>query len=514
MAKMTRRDFVKTSAKGVALASIPFVFRLDPLQALAGPVPDISNLNDYYAHFGVDEEVIRQVMAAGLEKGGDYCDVFFEHSISNVIVLEDNLVNRASSNVDLGVGIRVLEGDQTGFSFTEEVTLEAMKKAAKTAANIANEAKNAPPKEIKFHKIPEYYPIELRWEDTGIDQKIPSLLMLNESMQKEDSRIIQTQVYFFDYTSWVLMANSTGRITCDYRPMTRVYAQCTAEKDGRREENYKSFGGRRGPEFYTQENMEKMGKEAVRRTVALFEAIPMKGGEMEVVLAPGESGMLLHEAIGHGMEADANRVGRSIYADKIGKSVAEPFVSIVDDGTLPGYRGSINVDDEGNDTQRTYLVRDGILETYLHDYISSQHYGVKPTGNGRRQSFRHVPIPRMTNTFMLAGPHSREEIIASVKKGLYAETFTNGEVNIGPGDFTFYLKSGYMIEDGKLTAPVKDVNIIGNGPDVLTKVVMVGNDLRVEETAGTCGKAGQACPVTDGLPTAKVSSITVGGMAS
>lgn len=514
MAKMTRRDFVKASAKGVALASIPFVFRLDPLQALAGPVPDSRNLNDYYTHFGVDEATIRQVMAAGLEKGGDYCDVFFEHSVSNVIVLEDNLVNRASSNVDFGVGIRVLEGDQTGYSFSEEITLDAMKKAAKTAANIANEARNTPPQALKLHKIPEYYPIELHWEDTGIDKKIPSLLLLNETMQKADNRIIQTQVYFFDYTTWVLMANSDGRITFDYQPMTRVYAQATAEMDGRREENYKSFGGRRGPEFYTNENMEKIGKEAARRAVGQFEAVPMKGGEMEVVLAAGESGMLLHEAIGHGMEADFNRKGESIFADKIGKSVAEPFVSIVDDGTLPGYRGSINVDDEGNDTHKTFLVRDGILETYMHDHISSKHYGVKPTGNGRRQSFRHVPIPRMTNTYMLNGPHTRDEIIASVKKGLYAETFTNGEVNIGPGDFTFYLKTGYMIEDGKLTTPVKDVNIIGNGPDVLTKMVMVGNDLRVEETAGTCGKSGQACPVTDGLPTTKVSSITVGGTAS
>lgn len=514
MAKMTRRDFVKASAKGVALASIPFVFRLDPLQALAGPLPDSRNLSDFYTHFGVDEATIRQVMAAALEKGGDYCDVFFEHSLSNVVVLEDNLVNRASSNIDFGVGIRVLEGDQTGYSFTEEVSVEAMKKAARTAANIANEGKNAPPKELKFHKLPQYYPIEVGWQDTGIDKKIPNLVMLNETMQKLDNRVIRTQVYFLDYTSWVLMANSSGRITCDYRPMTRMYAMCTAEKDGRREENYKSFGGRRGAEFYTKEFMEQIGHEAVRRTVALFEAVPMKGGEMEVVLAPGESGMLLHEAIGHGMEADFNRKGRSIFADKIGKSVAEPFVSIVDDGTLKGYRGSINVDDEGNDTQRTFLVRDGILETYLHDHISSIHYGVKPTGNGRRETFRNVPIPRMTNTFMLNGPHTREEIIASVKKGLYAETFTNGEVNIGPGDFTFYLKSGYLIEDGKLTTPVKDVNIIGNGPDVLTKMVMVGNDLRVEETAGTCGKDGQGCPVTDGLPTTKVSSITVGGVAS
>jgi TldD protein len=296
--------------------------------------------------------------------------------------------------------------------------------------------------------------------------------------------------------------------------MTRVFSQATAEQNGRREQNYHLIGGRRGFEYYTSEKMDLLASEAVRRTIDLFEAEPVEGGEMEVVLAPGRAGILLHEAIGHGMEADFNRKGESIFADKIGKKVAEEFVSIVDDGTIPAYRGSINIDDEGYDSQKNYLVRNGILETYMHDYISSQHYNVKPTGNGRRQSFRHVPVPRMTNTYMLDGPHSPEEIIASVKKGLYADSFTNGEVNIGPGDFTFYLKSGYMIEDGKLGKPVKDVNIIGNGPACLEKMVMVGNDLVVEEGGGTCGKSGQWAPVTDGLPTTKVSSITVGGSAS
>jgi TldD protein len=514
MAKMTRRDFVKTSAKGVALATIPAIFRMDPLAAFAGPVSDNRNLADYYAHFGVDEQTIKQVMAAALEKGGDYCDIFFQHAMSNSVVLEDDLINRASSNVDFGVGIRVLEGDQTGYSFTEEITPQAMKLAAKTAANIASEGKNAPPQKLDFHQTPEYYLVDQPWHEIGIDQKIPCLQKLNKMMRDGDSRIIKTQAYFLDYTSWILLANSAGRIVCDYRPMTRVYAMCTAEKDGRKEENYESFGGRRGLEIYSDEFLADIASSAVRKTIDLFEATEMIGCEMEVVLAPGDSGIILHEAIGHGMEADFNRKGESVFADKIGKPVAKSFVSIVDDGTLPFHRGSINVDDEGNDTQKTYLVKDGVLLTYLHDHISSKHYGVNPTGNGRRQSFRHVPIPRMTNTYMLNGPHTREEIIASTKKGLYAEAFTNGEVNIGPGDFTFYLKSGYMIENGKLTKPVKDVNIIGNGPDVLNKITMVGNDLHVKESAGTCGKAGQSCPVTDGMPTTKVSAITVGGVCT
>ncbi|MEW6412309.1 MAG: TldD/PmbA family protein [Candidatus Zixiibacteriota bacterium] len=510
---MTRREFVKTGAKGVALVSLPFIFKVDPLAALTTPPAGSLNLNDYYTHFGVDEAIIKQVMAAALEKGGDYCDIFFEHSISNSIGLEDNLVNRAYSTVDFGVGIRVVEGDQTGYSFTEEITPEAMKLAAKTAANIANQAKNAPPKELVLHDSKDLYPVEQSWEDVGFDEIIPKLQQINDKVLSLDPRVVNSQIWFTSGTQYVLLATSDGRIVCDYRPMSRTFAQCIAEQEGRREENYHMIGGRFGLELYTPENIDTLAKEAVRRTIDLFQAVPMAGGEMEVVLAPGKAGILLHEAIGHGMEADYNRKGESIFADKIGKPVAQPFVSIVDDGTIPSYRGSINIDDEGNDTHKTYLVRDGILETYLHDYISAKHYGVKPTGNGRRQSFRYMPIPRMTNTYMLNGPHTKEEIIASVKKGLYAESFTNGEVNIGPGDFTFYLKSGYMIEDGKLTTPVKDVNLIGNGPDVLTKMVMVANDLEVEQSGGTCGKGGQWAPVTDGLPTTKVSSITVGSNA-
>jgi len=248
--------------------------------------------------------------------------------------------------------------------------------------------------------------------------------------------------------------------------------------------------------------------------VDIFEAGKPPAGEMELILAAGSSGILLHEAIGHGMEADCNRKNESIFSDKIGKPVAEKFVTIVDNGTNPNLRGTINVDDEANETQETYLVRDGILESYLHDRISSKHYGVKPTGSGRRQSFRFAPIPRMRNTYMLNGPHSKEEIVKSVKKGIIAETFTNGEVRIGPGDFTFYVKSGYLVEDGKITMPIKDFNIIGNGPDVLAKVTMVADDLQMAEGGWTCGKGGQSVPVSMGQPTVKVSSITVGGINS
>jgi TldD protein len=247
--------------------------------------------------------------------------------------------------------------------------------------------------------------------------------------------------------------------------------------------------------------------------VILFEAVPAPAGEMPVVLAAGSSGILLHEAIGHGMEADFNRKGVSIYADKIGKPIAKSFVNIVDEGTQEGARGAINVDDEGNAAGRTSLVQDGILTTYLHDTISAKHYKVAPTGNGRRESYQYAPMPRMRSTYMLPGPHRRDEIIASVKKGIYCSNFTNGQVQIGAGDFTFYVKNGYMIEDGKLTRPIKDVNIIGNGPKVLEKVDMVSDDLSIDEGGWTCGKDGQSVPVSQGMPTVRVASITVGGQA-
>ncbi|OQX08847.1 MAG: peptidase U62 [Desulfobacteraceae bacterium IS3] len=470
------------------------------------------NLSDYYTRFGVDEKIIAEVMSEALSYGGDYCDLFFQHSISSHIGLEDKAVNRAHSHIDFGVGIRVLKDSQTGYSFTDEMTLKAMKAAAKTAANIADSGKNTAPVQLKLHKIPNYYPIEKSWEDVSADQKVPILQEINDKVFAEDHRVIKCNISFADGTAYILIATSDGRIVHDYKPMMDITVSCTAEEKGRREQNYFKLSGRNGFEFLTPENRERLIKEPVRQTLALFDAVKPDAGEMPVVLAAGRAGILLHEAIGHGMEADFNRKSLSIFCDKMNQPVAEKFVTIVDDGTNPNARGSINVDDEGNDTEKTYLVENGVLRSYLHDRISAKHYKVNPTGSGRRQSFRFAPQPRMRNTYMLPGPHKKEEIIGSVKKGLYAESFTNGEVFIGAGDFTFYVKSGYLIEDGKLTKPVKDVNIIGNGPEVLRNIVMVGDDLRLGEGGGTCGKNGQWVPVSLGLPTVKVSKITVGGV--
>ncbi|MEA1980605.1 MAG: metallopeptidase TldD-related protein [candidate division Zixibacteria bacterium] len=512
MVPISRREFVKTTAKGVAIASIPFFFKANPLMALTTPGGD-GSLQSYMDHFGVSETMIREIMSAAMDKGGDYCDLFFQHKMSSYVALEDDAVNRAYTNVDFGVGIRVIKGDQTGYSFTEDVTLKSMKTAARTAANIAQGIASGEIAKLGYHPTPNYYQIKTKWEDVTIEQRIPTIQKINKVMHESDKRVIKTNASISDNSAYILIATSDGRLVCDYQPMVRVSGYCTAEQDGKRESNGYDLCGRSGIEFVSSESLDRIGTGAVRRTVNLFDAVKPEAGEMPVVLAAGSSGILLHEAIGHGMEADFNRKNASIFSDKIGKPVAENFVTIIDDGTNQNVRGSINVDDEGMDSQKTYLVKDGILESYLHDRISAKYYGVKPTGSGRRQSFRFAPIPRMRNTYMDNGPHFVEEIISSVKKGIYVEQFTNGQVNIGAGDYTFYVKAGNLIEDGKLTKPIKDINLIGNGPDSLTKVTMVANDMKMAEGGWTCGKSGQGVPVSMGLPTVLVSSITVGGIS-
>jgi TldD protein len=511
--QLSRRNFLSHSTKGVvAAAAIPYFLHSNVEKAFAQPGAQQMTLGDYLDHFGVTKAQLNDVMGVALSRGGDYCDIFFEHSISNTIGLEDKQVNRAYTNVGFGVGIRVLSGDQTGYSFTEEITPKAMKLAAQTAANIANTSTKVKAAELKLHDHPNYYKIKVPWEQVSIDQKIPTLQKINDKVFALDNRIIKSNIYLNNFSSYMLLATSEGRLVYDFKPSSRIGVNCTAEQNGQKEQNGFNLAGRYGFEYITKENIDRLASEAVSRTVNLFDAVKPDAGEMPVVMAAGSSGILLHEAIGHGMEADFNRKDVSIFSDKIGKKVAEPFVTIVDNGTNPNIRGSINIDDEGNESQETVLVENGILTSYLHDRISSRFYNVKPTGSGRRQDFRNEPLPRMRNTYMMNGPHSQEEIIKSVKKGIYTDTFTNGQVFIGAGDFTFYVKTGFLIEDGKMTAPIKDINIIGNGPEVLADIVMVGNDFKMAEGGWTCGKSGQGVPVSMGLPTVKVSKITVGGV--
>ena len=466
----------------------------------------------YFSAFGVDEKLIREAIATALSQGGDYADLFFQHRVAHNFVLEDGSVNRAFKGTELGVGVRVVKGDQTGYAFTEDLSFESIREAAKTAATIAEGLRKEAPE--RFHvtgNLPSRYATTRRWDDVRPEEKLPLLTGLNDKTFSMNDAIRKVNITFGDEIKAILIADSTGRIAEDVQPMTLLYLSCVAEKNGEREQNTYGIAARRDLSFYSKDRLDLMVKEAVDRTMILFDAVQAPAGEMPVVLGAGASGILLHEAIGHGMEADFNRKGTSIYADKIGKKVAHSFVNVVDEGTEEGARGSINVDDEGNSVGRTNLVEDGVLTTYLHDSISAKHYGVKPTGNGRRESYQYPPLPRMRSTYMLPGPHKKEEIIASVKKGIYCTNFTNGQVQIGAGDFTFYVKNGYLIEDGKLTRPIKDVNIIGNGPKVLEQIDMVADDLTIDQGGWTCGKDGQSVPVSQGIPTVRVASITVGG---
>lgn len=462
--------------------------------------------------FGIDDEICQMLLEKALSKGGDLADVYFEHSLENWLNLEDGKVSRSYGNVLLGVGIRTVKGDQVGYGFTQELTKESMLSAAATAASLVNESAGTVAQSLKLLKTQNYYPFDPSMVEIPLESKLPLVKAINDKCFALSNHIVKVSAGFHDSTKRILIATSDGVKAEDILPRNFLYASTVGEKDGRTEQSWYNFGGRRDFSYYTEKLTDKLAEEVIKRTEKLFEAIQPPAGEMPVVLGPGVTGILLHEAIGHGMEADFNRKKISTYSTMIGKKVAEPFVTIIDDGTNPQQLGSINVDDEGIPGQKTVLVENGVLTSYLHDKISAKHYGVEPTGNGRRQSFEHYPQPRMRNTYMLSGDANPEDVIKTAKNGIYVEDISNGQVKIGEGDFAFYVSQGRMIEDGKLTAPVKDINIMGNGPKMLENIIMVANDLELHEGgAGSCGKGGQSVPVSFGLPTCLVKSMTVGG---
>ncbi len=463
-------------------------------------------------HFGVTPEGLRKVLTVALEKGGDYADLFFEHTFDNNVSLRDGAVNRCNSNIDYGMGVRVLSGDQSGYAYVENITLEEMIKAARTAARIATSNKAG--KTVKLTEKPitkNFYAIATPWESVTLKDKMPYLQKLNDKIFSLDKRVQKVSASINDSTSHILFCNSEGKTYYDYRPMVSLSAVCIMEENGKIENNYAARAYRKGFEFLNDDLIDVIAREAVDKTSLLFKAIKPKGGEMPVVMGAGGSGILLHEAIGHAFEADFNRKNISIFSDQLNKKICNENISVVDDGTIPFNRGSINIDDEGTDGQKTYIIKDGVLTSYLHDRISAKYYGIPSTGNGRRESFRQMPIPRMRATYMEAGNVKEEDIIASVSKGIFVDNFTNGQVQIGAGDFTFFVKSGYLIENGKLTQPIKDINIIGNGPKALADITMVADNDKIDNGTWMCGKDGQSCPVTCGMPSALVSKLTVGG---
>jgi len=503
----SRREFLRIS--GMALAGA-----LVAPSVLASQGVKTKQMDIMLKHFGVNEEDLKKVLAAALEKGGDYADLFFEHTFNNAVGLRDGEVNTASSNIDYGVGVRVLAGDQTGYAYVENTTLEDMLKAARTAARIANSAPTKLTTEFGVKIAPRnYYAIKQSWEDITVKQRIPFVQKLNDRIFALDARVNKVMVSLSDSSSHILFVNSEGVRYYDYRPMASMVANCVMLENGVYENGRASRSFRIGFEFLTDGLIEELAQEAVNDTAIMYKAIKPKGGEMPVVFGAGGSGIFLHEAIGHAFEADFNRKGTSIFSNMLHKKICGDFINVVDDGTIPFNRGSVNIDDEGVDGQKTYIVREGILNSYLHDRISAKHYNIPSTGNGRRESFRHAPIPRMRATYMENGNSSEQDMIASVKNGVFVNSFTNGQVQIGAGDFTFFVKSGYLIENGKLTQPIKDINIIGNGPQALADITMVSNNYIMDNGTWTCGKDGQSCPVTCGMPSALVSKLTVGGLS-
>jgi TldD protein len=471
-----------------------------------------SKLHDALNHFRVTINDLESIMAVAMERGATYADIYFEHAYSNNVRLIDNNVDNASSNIEYGAGVRVVVGDQTGYAYTEIATVDELLKAARMANRIASNGEKYNNVNIKELTNPNRYPILHHWEEKSLLDRKPWLEKLNNRIFELDKRVKKVAITQGDGTSDILFFNSEGNIFSDSIPIAMLSATCVMEDDnGHREQAGSSRSFHTGYEFLTEELIEELAQEVVSRTAILFDATKPKGGEMAVVMGAGGSGILLHEAIGHAFEADFNRLGTSIFSDKLGKTICNPLINVVDDGTIPYNRGSINFDDEGIEGQKTYIVTEGRLTSYLHDRISARHYGVKPTGNGRRESFRYTPLPRMRATYMEAGPHSEEEMIANVKKGVYVDVFSNGQVQIGAGDFTFYVKSGWLIENGRLTTPIKDINVIGNGPEALAAISMVGNNPKIDNGTWTCGKDGQSCAVTCGMPSVLVDRLTVGG---
>ncbi len=462
--------------------------------------------------FGIDEAIIHRVIAEAMSRGADFSELYFQHVRHNSLSMEDGIVSRASTGVDQGVGVRAVMGDQVGYAYSESLELASMLRAATAAATIATGSNALPPQAISLRATPNHYKLGRDWDSVSVTERLPLLRKAEAMVRSMEPAIEKVSIGWGDSDERVLVATSDGTLCADRRPMARLNISLTALKDGKRQSQGSSLSRRIEIGAFSDERLRELCKEAIDRTMILFDAIRPPAGEMSVVLAAGASGILLHEAIGHGLEADFNRKGTSIYSKLLNEKVAPDFVTVVDDGTQENDRGALNVDDEGVATEQTVLIDKGVLRGYLHDRISARHYGVKPTGSGRRESFRHVPMPRMRSTYMLGGPHSYDEIIKSVDKGIVAETFTNGQVQIGAGDYTFYVKSGWLIEGGKITAPIRDVNIIGNGPETLKNVVMAGNDARIDYGQWTCGKNGQGVPVSTGMPSVLVKKLTVGGV--
>ncbi len=469
----------------------------------------------FFDRYGLTPANLERYLAEALSDGGDYSDLYFEHTTSSSLLVDESLVKTALEGISMGCGVRVVAGDQTGYAYTDDLEPEKILKAAKIAARIASGPASVSTVGLSTLESPNnLYPVLLPSTDRTLRDKLALVRQADAAARGYDPRIAQVRVSYADQVRHVLLAGSDGRIVTDFQPLVRLNVFVIAQDGDKRQTGSHGGGGRVGLEFFQGEKEPgHFAREAARQAIVQLDAQDAPAGEMEVVLAPGWPGILLHEAVGHGLEADFNRKGISAFSGRIGKPVASELCTVVDDGTIPARRGSLNVDDEGQPTQKTVLIENGILRGYIQDKVSAEQMKTTRTGNGRRESYEHIPMPRMTNTYMLAGQDDPAEIVRSVKHGLYAVHFGGGQVDITSGKFVFSASEAYLIEDGKITAPVRGATLIGDGPTVLTNVTAVGNDLELDPGIGTCGKDGQSVPVGVGIPTIKISRLTVGGTA-
>lgn len=457
------------------------------------------------------ETQLKSLVSEGLKQGGNWCDLYFEDTSYNDLLLRDGEVNAGGFHVDYGCGIRVLKGEKTGYAYSESTDFSSLLSAARAAAGIADGQGGSG--SIAVRRLPEgsFYPMQRDWRLARASEFVPMLKQLDADIRSRDTRVLKVVAMLSWSVSEVMMFNSLGELTSDCRPLGSISVTVVFKQGSQIEKNSVSRSLRNGAEMLSPALFKDLADRAVAGLDERFAAKRPKGGKMKVVMAAGASGILLHEAMGHAFEADFNRKGQSIFCDRMGQRICRKGINIIDDGTIRGNRGACNYDDEGVPGQKTYMVTDGILTSYLHDRISASYYGVAPTGNGRRESFRYNPIPRMRATYMESGcDGTLDDLVTSVKKGIYVDQFANGEVKIGEGDFTFYVKSGFLIENGRLTMPVKDINIIGNGPQALADIRAVASDLKIDDSTWTCGKE-QSVAVSCGIPSVLIDNLTVGG---
>lgn len=461
---------------------------------------------------GLDQTGLERAFGALLGPGIDFGDLYFQHARRESWTVEDGIVKDGAHSIEQGVGVRAISGEKTGFAYSDDINAAALLSAAGSARAIARDGASHTARTLVRGQGRALYAPEDPVDAMDNDAKVAALRAVDKFLRAADPRVQQVTVSLSGGVDTVLVARSDGVLASDVRPLVRLNIQVIVEHNGRRESGYAGYGGRYSyAELLGSGRPEEFAREALRQALVNLEAVDAPAGVMPVVLASGWPGVLLHEAVGHGLEGDFNRKGTSVYAGRIGQRVASKGVTIVDDGTLEGRRGSLNIDDEGQRTQCTTLIEDGVLVGYMQDSLNARLMGMAPTGNGRRESFAHLPMPRMTNTYMLAGQHDPQEMIRSVKKGLYAVNFGGGQVDITSGKYVFSATEAYLIEDGKVTAPVKGATLIGNGPETMQKVRMIGNDLALDAGVGVCGKDGQSVPVGVGQPSLLIDGLTVGG---